>query len=378
MPTRRNLLHLFAAAGAYSLMPALTLAAAPGNRRLVVVILRGAMDGLDVVRPHGDPDFARLRPNAEGTIDLDGFYGLHPALKPVEAMFRSRELAFVHATATPYRERSHFEGQDILERGIDRNDPSQSGWLNRLIGHFGGRSADLAVDIGDDIVLDGPNPHGNWFPDLTLNLTGESAQFLQALYKGDPILEPSFAEIQQMTGGDLGVPNLDPGVSPRELAGLAAKFLNQEARIAVFSMTGWDTHVNQAPRMAKQLAQLSAMLLKLRDDLGGNWQNTAVAMLSEFGRTAHLNGTAGTDHGTAGLTLLAGGLLANGKGGQVHAAKWPGLGEAQLYQERDLQPTDDVRRYPAWLAARMFGLEPAALARSVFLGLELGSDPGII
>ena len=358
MLTRRNCLHLFAAAGIYSAMPELILARAPGDKRLVVIILRGAMDGLDVVRPVGDPAFAKLRPSTGKTLDLDGFFGLHPGFAPVEPLFKSREMSFVHAVATPYRNRSHFEGQDILEKGIGENRAQEAGWLNRLLGLIGDAKPSLAVDIGSgsDIILQGPNRHANWYPQLGIDLSTESAQFLQALYKGDPILEPSFDEVNQLAGGKVTSPDIDPGISPRELAQLAAQFLNKEARIAAFSVTGWDTHVGQEKRMQAQLRILSNSLLALKESLGRNWQHTAVVMCSEFGRTARFNGTGGTDHGTGGLAILAGGLLTNGRGGQVITNRWPGLGEGKLYEDRDLLPTDDVRRYPAWLISSLFHL----------------------
>lgn len=379
MLTRRKCLHLFAAAGLCSAMPALTLAKAPGDKRLVVIVLRGAMDGLDVVRPVGDAAYGKLRSPDDKTIDLDGFFGIHPAFAPAQALFKGRELSFAHAVATPYRERSHFEGQDILERGISDNDAREAGWLNRLLGLMGVAEPALAVDIGAgaEVILQGPNPHASWYPNLKIDLTTGSAQFLQAMYKGDPILESSFAEVQQLAGETMTSPDVDPGVSPRELALLAAQFLNKEARIAAFSVTGWDTHVGQVKRMEGQLKTLSSTLIALKEGLGRNWQNTAVIMCSEFGRTARFNGTKGTDHGTGGLAILAGGLLANGSGGKV-LGKWPGLGDGQLYEDRDLLPTEDMRRYPAWLIASMFGIEPAKVASVVFPSLDMGSDLKLI
>ncbi len=380
MLTRRSCLHLFAAAGLYSAMPALTLAQAPGDKRLVVVILRGAIDGLDAVRPLGDPDFARLRPETTGGIDLDGFFSLHPALAPIALMFKSRELGFVHAVATPYRQRSHFDGQDILEKGIEENNQHEAGWLNRLLGVLGTTEPSLAVDIGpgSDIILQGPNRHASWYPNIDVDLTVESAQFLKALYEGDPILEPSFEEVQRLAGAKMTSPDVDPAISPRELAQLAAQFLNQDARIAAFSLNGWDTHVGQERLITMRLKSLSEMLLALRESLGGNWQRTAVVMCSEFGRTARFNGSLGTDHGTGGLAILAGGLLANGRGGEVITNRWPGLGDGQLYEERDLLPTDDVRRYPAWLIAKLFGVTPAQAGTTLFPGLDMGSDLRLI
>lgn len=380
MLTRRNCLHLIAAAGLCSAMPGLTLAQAPGDKRLVVIILRGAMDGLDAVRPHGDPAFAKLRPETADGIDLDGFFSLHPALAPVAPLFKSRELSFVHAVATPYRQRSHFDGQDILEKGIEDNNKHEAGWLNRLLGLLGNAKPWLAVDIGpgSDIILQGPNRHASWYPNINVNLTAESAQFLKALYEGDPILEPSFEEVQKLAGAKMTTPDVDPAISPRELAQLAARFLNQDARIAAFSLNGWDTHVGQERFITIRLKLLSEMLLALRESLGDNWQHTAVVMCSEFGRTARFNGSLGTDHGTGGLAILAGGLLANGRGGQVITNRWPGLGDGQLHEERDLLPTDDVRRYPAWLIAKLFGVAPALVGDTIFPGLDMGSDLKLI
>ena len=177
-----------------------------------------------------------------------------------------------------------------------------------------------------------------------------------------------------MAGQKIESPNVDRGISPRELAQLAAQFLNKEARIAAFSITGWDTHVSQQDKMDGQLKRLSSAVLALKEGLGANWQHTAVVMCSEFGRTAHLNGTNGTDHGTGGLAMLAGGLLANGRGGQVLANGWPGLDDGKLHEGRDLLPTDDVRRYPAWLIASLFGVSPARVAGVVFPGLDMGAD----
>jgi uncharacterized protein (DUF1501 family) len=386
MLTRRRLLHIFAASGLYSQAPPFVLAALPGDYRLVVVILRGAWDGLDVVRPHGDPSYRALRP--QGTtdggaepVDLDGFFSLHPTLATLHPMFKAKELSFVHAVATPYRSRSHFDGQDILEQGTVAKSAEPVGWLNRLLGVTGTGNLSYAMDIsaGSDLILRGPNKHGNWYPDLTLNLAGESEQFLSSMYDSDALLKASFAEIRQKLQATKQANDLDPGVSPREMAKLAANYLNEDARIVAFSLTGWDTHINQGTRLSPLLNQLSLMLLTLKDSLGANWQKTAVIMCSEFGRTARFNGTKGTDHGTGGLAVLAGGLLANGKGGRVLVnGKWPGLGDDQLYEGRDLLPADDVRRYAAWLITGLFNVKANQVSSTVFPGVEMGQNPGLI
>jgi uncharacterized protein (DUF1501 family) len=386
MPTRRRLLHLCAAAGLYSQTPPLVLAALPGEYRLAVVILRGAWDGLDVVRPYGDRSYQAMRPPGAADsgvepIDLDGFFSLHPALAAIHPMFKAKELSFVHAVATPYRNRSHFDGQDILEQGTATKSTESIGWLNRLLGLTGNSRLSYAMDIsaGSDLILRGPNEHGNWYPDLTLNLAGDSEQFLRSMYDSDALLKASFAEIQQLRQATGKSGDIDPGVSPREMAKLAANYLNQDARIAAFSLTGWDTHINQEARLPPLLNQLSQMLLTFKESLGANWRRTAVIMCSEFGRTARFNGTRGTDHGTGGLAVLAGGLFANGKGGKILVnGKWPSLADDELYEGRDLMPTDDVRRYAAWLITALFNVDANQVSGTVFPGVDMGQNPGLI
>lgn len=360
-------------AGAAALLPAfsrLTLAASSSDHRLVIIVLRGAVDGLDVCRPVGDPAFSALRPDTakDKNIGLDGRFAMHPALAPLEPLFGARELSFVHAVATPYRERSHFEGQDILEQGGNAQSLND-GWLNRLLDLV---PKPRAVDIGtgESILLNGPNPVTNWYPETLVNLQQDSLQFLEGLYADDPLLSAALQGINAQHGADMSGDNTDRGVSNPEIARLAARFLREDARVAAFSINGWDTHRNQVNRMERQLTELSATLLALRQSLGPVWAKTAVAMCSEFGRTARWNGTGGTDHGTGGLAILAGGLLANGQGGKV-LGKWPGL--AELYEDRDLMPTSDVRHYLGALGSGMFGIAPSAIAAKVFPGLDMAS-----
>jgi uncharacterized protein (DUF1501 family) len=375
MLTRR---HFMAAGGAALLTPLagrLSLAAAAGDNRLVVVILRGGMDGLDVVRPVGDPAFAALRPDAmaEANVALDGRFAMHPALADLSPLFTARELSFIHAVATPYRNRSHFEGQDILEQG-GTVDGLGDGWLNRLLQLVPDAHA-VDISAGDSMLLTGKMPVKNWYPDTRINLAGDSLQFLQMLYAGDPQLAGSLAEVVTEKAAGMQDAAGDPGISDADLARLAARFLNGDARIAAFSITGWDTHINQQPRLARLLASLAKTIIALRDGLGGNWKRTAVVMCSEFGRTARINGSGGTDHGTGGLAILAGGLLASGAGGRV-LGRWPGL--ADLYEDRDLQPTTDVRRYLGSLASELYRLKPARVADVAFPGLDLATTEALL
>jgi uncharacterized protein (DUF1501 family) len=368
MLSRRQLLAGGGAALLAPLAARLSLAAVPGDHRLVVVILRGGMDGLDVVRPVGDPAFATLRPEAmaDANVALDGRFALHPALADLAPLFRAGELGFVHAVATPYRNRSHFEGQDILEQGGNAEGLSD-GWLNRLLQLVPGAHA-IDISAGDSLLLTGKMPVRNWYPDTRINLTADSLQFLRQLYAGDPLLARSLAEVASEKAAGMDKTPGDPGISNADLARLAARFLNADARIAAFSVVGWDTHIDQKPRLARLLGDLAQTLAALKRDLGDNWARTAVVMCSEFGRTAHMNGTGGTDHGTGGLAILAGGLITTGAGGQV-LGQWPGL--AQLYEDRDLAPTTDVRRYLGSLCAELYGLPPARVADLVFPGLDL-------
>ncbi len=370
-------------AAASPLLTPVTLAAAPGDNRLVVIILRGAMDGLGVVRPVGDADYASYRPTLaadDDMQDLDGFFALNGALKELMPLWRAKELSFVQAVSTPYRDkRSHFDGQDLLETGS--NDASgapksgQSGWLNRALGLLPDARQDTAFSVGPSrmLLLDGPQPYSSWSPGADLAMSPQTEALLAKIYAEDPLFASSAemamelsAKTDTMGGGRAG--------NAKTLATFAAARLNEETRIASFSIGGWDTHNGQSRNLARALRQLSEAILALKSGLGANWQRTTVMAVTEFGRTARENGSAGTDHGTGGAMVMAGGAL---NGGRVFG-QWPGLGELDLYQNRDLQPTDDVRRYLGWALRDLFGLETGALGSTVFPGVDMGDNVGII
>ncbi|MFT4150353.1 MAG: DUF1501 domain-containing protein [Paracoccaceae bacterium] len=362
------------------LLTPVTFAAAPGENRLVVIVLRGAMDGMDVLRPVGDPALLALRPGlaagaAADPLVLDGFYALHPALSGLMPLWQKGELGFATAVATPYRTRSHFEAQDALESGTGDADgptaaPAGDGWLNRAVGRLGGFDADTAVMIGQEpmLIMEGAAPVRHWLPVDESRMSDQGESLLMRLYDADPAFAAAWAETQALR--DETTDRKQPGEKD-PLGRYVAERLNAESRIATFSVAGWDTHHNQTGALPKRLGPLADLLLTLRSELGRHWAHTAVIALTEFGRTAHENGTGGTDHGTGGTAILAGGAL---KGGKVWG-QWPGLDEASLLDRRDLMPTSDVRGYAARMLHEMFGIGQGDLEAAVFPGLSMQEMP---
>ncbi len=389
MDRRRFLNAALGAACSAAASPALStmsFAATPGDRRLVTIVLRGAMDGLDVVQPYGDPALRKLRrslslgPGA-GALDLDGFYALHPALAPLLPMWTAGELGFAQAVSTPYRDkRSHFDGQDILEAGTAapaRMGEAVGGWLNRLLPLIPGAEFETAYAVGTDelAILRGDNPFASWAPATRLLLSAQAETLLRQLYEPDPPFHhaaEAAITISAETAGDGGDATARTGAAA--LAAFAASRLNGASRIAAFSLNGWDTHRKQVQTMTRPMAQLAEALTVLKRDLGPNWDNTAVLAMTEFGRTAAENGTGGTDHGTGGLMVMAGGAI---RGGRVHG-DWPGLDESALYAGRDLMPTADVRAYAGAALGGLFGVSPGAVEQVIFPGLRLDAPPRIL
>ncbi len=389
MPTRRGLLRA-GLAGACSVaahpwLSTMTFAAAPWEPRLVVIILRGAMDGLDAVQPYGDPLLADYRSSLavgpeNGALDLDGFFAMHGRLSPLWPLWQRGELGFVHAISTPYRDkRSHFDGQDLLEAGTaDVGAGPRGGWLNRFLHAMPGVEAETAYAVGKDEmrVLAGLAPARRWSPDVDVELTPETEQLLARIYARDPLFSPAAVEGMELAAvtDRSNLPPLPGGDRRDPLAAFAADRLRGETRIAAYSLNGWDTHQGQARGLGRALDALGRSILTLQDELGGLWAKTAVLAMTEFGRTARENGTKGTDHGTGGAMLLAGGAL---RGGRVYG-RWPGLAEADLYDRRDLMPTADVRAYAAWAMRGLYGIDRGVLERTVFPGLAMEDDPRIV
>jgi uncharacterized protein (DUF1501 family) len=336
-----------------------------------VVILRGALDGLAAVVPHGDPALAGLRGElvADGLLDLGGFYGLHPALGNLHAMYRAGEVLPVHAVAGPTRVRSHFEAQDCLESGA--NHRMTSGWLNRAVAALpaaAGSHAEanaMAIGVSVPLLLRGPTMVGNWAPHGATIPNADLYAQVAALNRRDSVTGPAIAEGLRARGFSTGVLADDAQQQDSNryafpaLAHAAGEMLRASdgPRIAAMEIGGWDTHVEQMRRLARVLQDLDAGLAGLKRGLGPAWKQTAVLVMTEFGRTVRVNGTKGTDHGTATIAFVLGGAVA---GGRVQA-DWPGLGAGKLLENRDLQPTCDLRSVAKGLLVQHLGLTASAL-----------------
>lgn len=404
-PTRRKFiarsLALGCSAAASPLMTPVTFASVPGDKRLVVIVLRGGMDGLGVVSPVGDPLFKGYRPSIVSSdfLDLDGYFALHPTISGLMPLWKAGELAFVHAVSTPYRnKRSHFDGQDLLEAGLmdTGSNRMESGWVNRLLAQFPTATKETAFSVGREnmLLLRGPERTMSWAPEGRIDLSPQAQLLLQAIYEKDPLFAEAGATAmtlaaQNLTGsadaksavdGQQGammddvVENMiasKKAQKAEDLARFAARRLKEDTRLAAFSIGGWDTHQKQGRSINGALRNLQSSILELKQELGPVWSDTAVVCVTEFGRTVRENGSEGTDHGTGGAMVLAGGAV---QGGKVHA-NWPGLQPENLFADRDLMPTDDVRRYLAWLARDLFGVEKAILETMVFPGVDMAGNP---
>ncbi len=350
-------------------LPRMAFASASGDRRFVFIIQRGAADGLAIVAPNGDPAYAGIRGDmardSQGGAKLDGMFTLHPALAETGNLYAAEEALLVHAVASPYRERSHFDGQNILETGATRAYQRQDGWMNRLVGLVApsDRKA-LALAATIPPTLRGPNPVSSYAPSALPDASGELMSRVAALYEGDAQLHALWGqavETRAMTGESGGGGRRDNGA---ETGALAARLLSGEkgARIAFIETEGWDTHANQRGALTRQLRNLDALLASLKNGLGAEWSKALVIVATEFGRTAAPNGTGGTDHGTASAAMLLGGAV---QGGRV-IADWPGLSRGQLYEGRDLKPTKALDALIAGALAQHYGLEPKRAMYALF------------
>ena len=413
--------------------------------RLVFVILRGALDGLAAVPACGDPGYAALRgdlaigkPGTDGgALPLDGTFGLHPSLSFMQQCHAARELVVFHAVASPYRDRSHFDGQNVLETGYPEPHAVETGWLNRALAAMpvalaSEKERGVSIAPTAPLVMRGPAAVTSWSPSHLAPLDDDTLQRISDLYSHDPMLGQKLAEalaaeaiadetnaaatetsgsgkaaadhataaggsmLSSQAGADPmmagatdaappdGISSKDgrargngrtsllakrgkPGAQYAEVVKAAARFLRQEdgPQVAVFDTTGWDTHFNEGGakgQLAVRLAVLDGALGALKAGLGPAWDDTAVLLATEFGRTVAENGTRGTDHGTATAAYLLGGAV---RGGRV-VADWPGLSSRGLYQDRDLRPTLDLRSVMKGLLAEHLQVSQRALESSVF------------
>jgi uncharacterized protein (DUF1501 family) len=396
LSSRREALIGAGALFAWTQMP--KLARAEGrDPRLLVIVLRGALDGLGAVAPVGDPDWIGLRGDRALVLDgktpalpLDSFFALNPAMPNLHRLYKAQQACIVHAAATPYRDRSHFDGQDVLESGVSRPGAVDTGWLNRALialasdGRVDLRgSSALGVGAVTPLVVRGQAPVMSWAPQKLLPASADTQTRLLDLYQHtDPKLAVALQARMRLAalGGGEGIddPMSDatavapPGIArirayAAEVAGTAARILAKAdgPRVGAASFVGWDTHINEGAavgQLANLLGVLDGALAAIETNMGDAWRETVVAVVTEFGRTAHINGTDGTDHGQGTVAFLAGGAL---KGGRM-IADWPGLKPAQLYEERDLKPTTDLRAVLKGLLRDHLRVEESVLASTVF------------
>ena len=396
-PTRREMLLGSGALFAWAYAP--KLARAEGrDPRFLVVVLRGALDGLALAAPVGDPDWVKLRGDRALVLDgkppalpLDSFFALNPAMPNLYRLYKAEQATIVHAAATPYRERSHFDGQDVLESGFVKPGATDSGWLNRALSLLApdGRvnpqgSKAFAVGPVTPLVVRGSAPVMSWVPQYLLPASDDTQARLLDLYRHTDeklarALEGRKDLIAVARGGamDTMQPRERPSATGMarvreyfaDASGAAAKYLARPdgPRVGALSFFGWDTHNNEGAatgQLANFLGALDGAIGAIERAMGGAWRETVVALVTEFGRTARINGTDGTDHGTGTVAVLVGGAL---KGGRV-IADWPGLKPANLYEGRDLAPTIDLRAVMKGVLEDHLRLDQQGLARTVFPG----------
>jgi uncharacterized protein (DUF1501 family) len=368
LPRRRFLSFAALGAGAILVNPRMALATVPGDRRFVFIIQRGAADGLNIVVPYADPAYARLRGglaiDTARATKLDGTFALHPSLAQTARMYGQKQALFVHAVASPYRDRSHFDGQNVLETGGTSPYQVKDGWLNRLVAMMP-KAKDEAVALAPTVpmALRGTAQITSYAPSSLPQPSDDLLLRVGNLYAQDKQLHPIWNAALEAQGLAEGAAAKQ---DPASLGKLAASFLTKPngPRIAMLETGGWDTHSGQDGRLAAQLKALDTLLAALRDNLGPAWAQTTVLVATEFGRTAAANGTGGTDHGTGSVAMLIGGAV---QGGRV-VADWPGLGTSQLYESRDLKPTTALDGLIAGAAAQAMGLDPDRVARGLFTG----------
>ncbi len=327
----------------------LSLATVPGSGKLVFVLLRGGLDGLSAVVPYGDRDYRDVRgPLAFKKTDLgvlNDQFGLAPGLHPLKQLWDQGELAVVHAMAIPYRTRSHFDGQAILETGLDAPRGSSDGWLNRLLQVMDGKRSGIAVAAGLPLSLSGAHSVKTWSP-ANLGVVDDGyVDRLHVLYQHDPRLLDRFEAALQMP--EVGMMRTSRSGGRQQIEGIlgaTARFLREPdgPNVAAVEFSGWDTHANQGKQggqLDRLLAQLARGILTFKAQVGSTWDQTTLVVMTEFGRTARPNGTGGTDHGTAGAGFIIGPNLSRSR----VLSDWPGLAKTALYESRDLRPTLDTR-----------------------------------
>jgi len=343
------------------------------DKRLLVVLLRGGMDGLAAIPPLGDKNLSKIRKDVlvQGANDLDGFFGIHPNLKFLESEYQTGNAAFVHATSFPYTGRSHFDGQNIMETGSEQAYAVTSGWVGRAMNAAGFSS--LAVSLPIPIILRGNDVNSNYFPTNFVKATQKQYAEVEKMWKSDSQLNGMLKDIRKRDEIKHGRGDTI------DLVGFAASQMHKPngPRVGLLEIDGFDTHAlqgNEQGDHAELLEDLDNILRVFKRRMGSLYDDTVIVTVTEFGRTAFENGTQGTDHGWASSMILAGGLV-NGK--QV-VSDWPGLSKQNLFEDRDLKMTIDARDIYAEVVKTVFNLEDDVISEHVFLGYRPEKYHGLL
>lgn len=354
-------------------LPNISFASADTDKRFIFIIQRGAADGLNTVIPYADPAYKKLRGalaiDVSEATKLDGMFALHPALKATAKLYQNQQALFVHGIASPYRKRSHFDAQNILETGGKSAYEFKDGWMNRMLRLLPtAQSEAIAIAPSIPMALRGKANVNAYAPSNLRDAPDDLLIRVSQLYAQDAQLHDLWSSAMEANdlAGDTTTKRNPAGVGK-----LAAEFLNKAdgPRIAMIETNGWDTHSAQDRRLNRQLSSLDILINALHQELGDHWQKTTVLVATEFGRTAAANGTGGTDHGTASTAMVLGGDL---HGGRI-IADWPGLNSADLYQERDLKPTLNLNHLIASIIGERFGIDSNKVANDVFLSTSINT-----
>ena len=363
---RRDFLRYAAMSGAVFALPNISFAAANTDRRFIFIIQRGAADGLNTVIPYADPAYAKLRGvlaiDVAQATKLDGMFALHPSLIETAKLYTAGQALFVQAVASPYRDRSHFDAQNVLETGGNNAYQLKDGWMNRLLTLLPkAQNEAIAFAATIPMALRGKMEVSSYAASHLPQAPDDLLLRVSQLYAEDAQLNPIWQAAMQVNNM---ADDTSAKQDPASLGKLAASFLSKTngPRIAMIEIGGWDTHSGQEARLSRQLTSLDQLIAALRTGLGDTWQKTTIIVATEFGRTAAANGTGGTDHGTGSTALILGGDV---NGGRV-IADWPGLNQSNLFEGRDLKPTTNLDTLIASLASASFGIDSALVAKTLF------------
>lgn len=366
-----------------SFVHGMNLAKPQTDRRLVVIILRGGMDSLSAVIPYADQEYYKVRRNlavdSDKVLRLDNYFSLHPSLDVFHNLYRNRELSVIHSTALPYRNRSHFDLQNVLELGSTRPNSLRDGWLNRLIGEIDSSNSNLGLSLGQivPLIMRGDNKVSSWAPSALPKMNRDLTSLVKKIYGNDQLFRDNFAEaikVKNKAGSMISSKREEKMTarsrSPQSIivmSRMAGKWLSEQdgPRIATLEMDGWDTHAAQGSidgKLSNNFKTLTKAINALKESLGSTWNKTTIVTMTEFGRTVAMNGTNGTDHGTASCMFVLGGAV---NGGKI-LSDWPGLEKSRLYEGRDLMPTTDSRSVLKGILRDLYGINNRILDNNIF------------